>query len=358
MFDFIDGAAGNEYASYKNIETLDQIRLLPRVLVNVTQRNLKKRFLEREWGLPFGIAPMGMCDLAWPGTDKSLARASLKHNIPLCHSIAASSSLEDTYERARGNAWFQLYVGASLEKAFSHVKRAQDTGYEVLILTVDVPQVAQRIRDLRNGFKVPFRIGINQFIDFAKHPNWVIETLIAGVPKTANYSEKNSADFDSAASNGFIRDETRGKVDWNFLQQLRERWMGKLIIKGVLAPQDAVRIKQAGADAIYISNHGGRQLDSAPPAVTRLPLIREALGNNFPLIFDSGIRNGEAIVKALAMGADFVMLGRPFLFASGAYKERGVMRLIELLTDEVSLTLAQLGCKSVEELQPDMIIEN
>ena len=358
MFDFIDGAAGSEYAASKNIETLDRIRLLPRVMVNVSERSLKKKFLGKEWGLPFGIAPMGMCDLARAGTDKALAKASVQHNIPLCHSIAASSSLEVTFDRAGVNSWFQLYVGASLEKAWEHVKRAQDTGYEVLILTVDVPQVAQRIRDLRNGFKVPFRTGPRQFLDFAQHPRWVLETLMAGVPRTANFDDTNPAALYGTASNGFIREETRGKVDWKFLQQLRESWMGKLVVKGVLAPHDAVRIKEAGADAIYVSNHGGRQLDSAPPAVSRLPLIREALGNDYPLLFDSGIRNGESVVKALAMGADFVMLGRPFLFASGAYRERGVMRLVEMLTDEVSLTLAQLGCKSVEELEPNMIIEN
>ncbi len=134
--------------------------------------------------------------------------------------------------------------------------------------------------------------------------------------------------------------------------------MGKLIVKGVLAQQDALRIKEAGADAIYVSNHGGRQLDSVPPAVDRLPLIREAVGSDYPLLFDSGIRNGESVVKALALGADFVMLGRPFLFASGANGERGVMRLVELLRDEVSLTLAQLGCESVEKLERNMIIEN
>ena len=358
MFDFIDGAAGSEYAASKNIETLDRIRMLPRVLVNVAERSLKKKFLRKDWGLPFGIAPMGMCDLAWAGTDKALAKASVKHNIPLCHSIAASSSLEVTFDRAGVNSWFQIYVGASFEKAWEHVKRAQDTGYEVLILTVDVPQEAQRIRDLRNGFNVPFRIGPRQFLDFAKHPRWVLETLMAGVPKTANFDNTNPAAPSGTASNGFIREETRGKVDWKFLQQLRESWMGKLVVKGVMALQDAVRIKEAGADAIYVSNHGGRQLDSAPPAVSRLPLIREALGNDYPLLFDSGIRNGESVVKALAMGADFVMLGRPFLFASGAYRERGVMRLVEMLTDEVSLTLAQLGCKSLEELEPNMIIEN
>ena len=134
--------------------------------------------------------------------------------------------------------------------------------------------------------------------------------------------------------------------------------MGKLIVKGVLAQQDALRIKEAGADAIYVSNHGGRQLDSVPPAVNRLPLIREVVGTDYPLLFDSGIRNGESVVKALALGADFVMLGRPFLFASGANGERGVLQLVELLRDEVSLTLAQLGCESVEKLERNMIIEN
>ena len=162
--------------------------MLPRVLVNVAERSLKKKFLRKNWDLPFGIAPMGMCDLAWAGTDKALAKASVQHNIPLCHSIAASSSLEVTLDRAGANAWFQLYVGASLKKAWEHVKRAQDAGYEVLILTVDVPHVALRIRDLRNGFKVPFRMGPRQFLDFAKHPRWVLGTLMAGVPRTVNLS--------------------------------------------------------------------------------------------------------------------------------------------------------------------------
>jgi len=181
---------------------------------------------------------------------------------------------------------------------------------------------------------------------------------MAGVPRTANFDDTNSAALYGTASNSFIREETRGKVDWTFLQQLRERWIGKMIVKGVLSPQDALRIKEAGADAIYVSNHGGRQLDSVPPTVNMLPLIREAVGNNYPLLFDSGIRNGESVVKALALGADFVMLGRSFLFASGANGESGIMRMVELLTDEISMTLAQLGCKSVEELERDIIIEN
>ena len=356
MFDFIDGAAGSEFAAQSNIDVMNRLRLLPRVLVNVVERSLKTDFLGQEWRLPFGIAPMGMCDLAWAGTDRALAKAAVQHVIPLCLSIAASSSIETTQQRAGKNSWFQLYVGVSLENAWEQVQRAQDAGYKILILTVDVPQVAQRIRDLRNGFQLPFRIGPKQFMDFARHPRWVLETLRAGVPRTANYPDPNQTAKDGTPQKGFVREETRGKVDWAFLQQLRERWPGKLVVKGVLAPQDAVRIQEVGADAIYVSNHGGRQLDSAPPAITRLPLIREAVGTDYPLLFDSGIRNGEAVVKALALGANFVMLGRPFLYASGADGERGVLRLVELLSDEISLTLAQLGCNRVEELDPSMVL--
>lgn len=356
MFDFIDGAAGSEFAAQSNIDVMNRLRLLPRVLVNVVERSLKTDFLGQEWRLPFGIAPMGMCDLAWAGTDRALAKAAVQHEIPLCLSIAASSSIETTQQRAGKNSWFQLYVGVSLENAWEQVQRAQDAGYKILILTVDVPQVAQRIRDLRNGFQLPFRIGPKQFMDFARHPRWVLETLRAGVPRTANYPDPNQTAKDGTPQKGFVREETRGKVDWAFLQQLRERWPGKLVVKGVLAPQDAVRIQEVGADAIYVSNHGGRQLDSAPSAITRLPLIREAVGTDYPLLFDSGIRNGEAVVKALALGANFVMLGRPFLYASGADGERGVLRLVELLSDEISLTLAQLGCNRVEELDPSMVL--
>ena len=356
MFDFIDGAAGSEFSAQSNIDVMNRLRLLPRVLVNVVERSLKTDFLGQEWRLPFGIAPMGMCDLAWAGTDRALAKAAVQHEIPLCLSIAASSSIETTQQRAGKNSWFQLYVGVSLENAWEQVQRAQDAGYKILILTVDVPQVAQRIRDLRNGFQLPFRIGPKQFMDFARHPRWVLETLRAGVPRTANYPDPNQTAKDGTPQKGFVREETRGKVDWAFLQQLRERWPGKLVVKGVLAPQDAVRIQEVGADAIYVSNHGGRQLDSAPPAITRLPFIREAVGTDYPLLFDSGIRNGEAVVKALALGANFVMLGRPFLYASGADGERGVLRLVELLSDEISLTLAQLGCNRVEELDPSMVL--
>ena len=348
LFDFIDGAAGAEIASRLNRTSIDQIRLQPRVFVNVENRCLDKSLLGRNWSLPLGIAPMGMCDLARPGADKMLAAAAVRHNIPLCLSTAASSTIEDTYERAGDNAWFQLYVGQSEEMAMNLVHRADVAGYPVLILTVDVPEVAPRPRDLRNGFQVPFRIGVPQFIDFACHPRWSIQTLLNGIPRIANNTAAKGA-------GAFVRNESRGRVDWDFLTRLRDRWPRTLIVKGVLSPEDAVRIRDAGVDAIYVSNHGGRQFDSAPPPIQMLPLIRAAVGTDYPLLLDSGIRNGEGIIKALALGADFVMLGRPFLYGIGAGGARGLTRIIELLSNEISLTLAQLGRPNVEDIDRSVI---
>ena len=349
IFDYIDGAAGDEIAAGLNRERLERIRLQPRVLLNVENRNMKKTCLGREWDRPFGIAPMGMCDLAWPGADKMLAAAAVRYNIPLGLSTMASSSIEVTRQRASECAWFQLYVGQSEEIAFDMVRRACDAGYDILILTVDVPMVAARPREQRNGFQAPLKIGVKQFLDFATHPGWSISTLLKGVPTVANNADSNT-------SGKFVRNESRGKVDLQFLDRLRARWKGRLAVKGVLSPDDAVRIREAGVDAIYVSNHGGRQLDGAPAAIQVLPTIRAAVGDDCTIIFDSGIRNGESIVKALALGADFVMLGRPFLYAVGAAGERGLNDVVDVLTGQVDTTLAQIGRPDINDVDRGVVM--
>ena len=351
MFDYIDGAAGKEMAADLNEQALDDIRLQPRVLVNVEQRSLAKRFLGREMALPFGIAPMGMCDLSWPGADKMLAREARRRQIPLCVSTVASTRLEDMYAEAGEHTWFQLYVSQSLQTGLDLAERAQSAGYTVLILTADVPQVAKRLRDARNGFQIPFRIGPRQFLDFACHPRWSIETLLNGPPTPANFTINGQ----SVSGGGFTRNASRDQVDWHFLAQLRECWKGQLIVKGVLSSEDAEKIKAAGVDAIYVSNHGGRQLDAAPAAISKLSAIRAAVGQDYPLLFDSGVRSGEAIVKTLALGADFVMLGRAMLYAIGADGARGLTTMIDLLSEEVSQTLAQIGIRSVEDIDASVI---
>ncbi len=347
IFDYIDGAAGDEIAADLNRERLERIRLQPRVLMNVENRNIKKTCLGREWDRPFGIAPMGMCDLAWPDADKMLAAAARRYNIPLGLSTMASSNIEVTRQRAGECAWFQLYVGQSEEIAFDMVRRAGDAGYDTLILTVDVPMVAARPREQRNGFQAPLKIGVKQFLDFATHPVWSISTLLKGVPAVAN---------NAGSSGKFVRNESRGKVDLQFLDRLRDLWKGKLAVKGVLSPDDAASIQEAGVDAIYVSNHGGRQLDGAPAAIEALPAIRATVGEDLTILFDSGVRSGESIVKALALGADFVMLGRPFLYAIGGGGEPGLNDVIETLTRQVDTTLAQIGKPDINEVDRNVVI--
>lgn len=350
IFDFIDGAAGNEEAKARNRKALEAIFLQPRVLINVDQRNLKTTFLGREWGLPIGIAPMGLCNLAWPGADQMLAQAAVEYNIPVALSTAGSTSIEEFGKQAGSNGWFQLYVGGSEDQAMELVTRAETAGYDTLIFTVDVPQVAPRRRDMRNGFGMPFRIGPKQFWDFATHPRWSLTSFFKGAPFLANFPE-------AKGSNGFNRDSGRGKIDWAFLDRLRQKWPHKLIVKGVTYADDAKRIQSAGADAMLVSNHGGRQLASAPPAITILPKIRAAVGPDYPLIYDSGIRNGDSVVKALALGANFVMLGRPFLWGVAAGGMFGLKNVIDLLTNEISVTMAQVGKVRIEEIDLSVLSE-
>ena len=349
IFDFIDGSAGEERACALNVEMIEALRMMPRVLVNVENRNHQKALFDQNWNLPFGIAPMGMCDLTWPGADAMLARAAQQFGIPLVLSTMASSSIETTAERAGEHAWFQLYVGQSEEVAYHLIERAETVGYTNLILTVDVPSIGSRPREERNGFQSPFRIGPRQFLDFALHPQWSLTTLKTGMPRLANVNVPGGKQF--------RRNEARGLVDWDFLARLRERWPGNLIVKGVLGCEDSVRIRDAGADAVCVSNHGGRQLDSVPAAIQVLPQIRAAVGPDYPLLFDSGVRNGEGVIKALALGADFVLIGRPFLYAMAADGYSGLQQLIELFTSQIDISLAQLGCRDINNIDSSYMLD-
>lgn len=350
MFDYVDGAAGREIAAARNVSAFDGIALQPRVLENVAGRSLKTEFLGRGYTNPFGIAPMGMCNLTWPDADRMLAYAAHALGIPLAVSSFASTTIGEMRRWAGENAWFQLYINQDPDAALGLVDRVEEAGYEVLILTVDVPQVSRRVRDVRNGFRLPFRMGPRQILDFALHPRWSIATLLKGAPRVRSFSTGNEA-------YAVDRSASRAAADWHFLDRLRQRWAGRLIVKGVTCGSDAQRIRDAGADAVYVSNHGGRQLDSGPSAISVLPRIRSAVGADYPLVFDGGVRSGEDIARALALGADFVMLGRPALYAIGADGERGLFSLLKIMAEELDLTLAQLGLTDVSGLLDAVLTE-
>jgi len=351
VFDFIDGASGDDKLAEINSTALDQIRLEPKVFRNVENRNLSKKIFDFHFDYPFGFAPMGMTNLSWPDADKMIAKESAYNNIPTCVSMASSTTLEDMFTFSEGHSWMQIYIFQSEEFIMELLKRAESIGYKVLILTVDVPILSRRARDDRNGFGYPFKIGPKQFLDFALHPQWSLTTLFKGAPQPMNYVTSKSGD------QIFRRKESRGATDWNTLKRVREAWKGKLIIKGVMNSEDAMKIKEAGADAIQVSNHGGRQLDSATASINALPLIRKALGDDFPILFDSGIRSGSDILRALALGANFVMFGRPLMYAIGADGARGLRRIINLIKEELSTNLGLVGLTDINEVDKKIIAE-
>ncbi len=343
VFDYIDGAAGAETGADRNRSALEDMTLRPRILRNVSERSLASAVFGQVTKRPFGIAPMGMCNLSAPGADLMLARLAARYSVPLGVSTVASTPMEKLIETAQGNAWFQLYFSGDGSGTVKLVARARAAGYQTLVLTVDVPEVGRRPRELRHGFRMPFRIGPWQFLDFALHPRWSLNTLFHGKPQIANFL-MDGYEFD--------RTESRAKATWDTLARLREQWTGKLVVKGVLDTEDAVALKAAGVDAIQVSSHGARQLESAPAPFSMLPKIRAAVGADFPVFYDSGLRSGEDALKAMLNGADFVFFGRSLQFAIAAEGEAGLDQLWSVLSDEMDIAMAQIGATSIQQIRP------
>jgi L-lactate dehydrogenase (cytochrome) len=341
IFDYIDGAAGSEVGVDRAREALDAVTMMPRILQDVSVRNTAVDVFGKKAAVPFGIAPMGMCNLSGPGADLMLARLAAKHSVPHGVSTVSSTPLEEILKVSEGNAWFQLYCSGDGAGTFKLVERAKSAGYETLVVTVDVPEVGRRPRELRHGFKMPFRIGPKQFVDFALHPRWSLTSLFAGKPQMANFL-MDGYEFD--------RTESRAKATWDTLAKLRDVWSGNLVVKGVMDVEDAVNLKAKGVDAIQVSSHGARQLESAPAPIVVLPEIRKAVGNKFPIFFDSGLRSGEDMLKVLNAGADFVFLGRPLQFAIAAGGEAGLKMLWDVFTEELSIGMAQTGILDPKQL--------
>jgi len=350
VFDYIDGASGGGLGDEANRNALRALRVVPRILRDVRERNLSTTIFGKTYDLPFGIAPMGMCDLSWPGADLWLAQLAARENVPHGVSTVASSSIETFWETSQGQAWFQLYFSGDGSGTHKLVDRAKAIGYETLVLTVDVPEVGRRPRELRQGFKMPFRMSPRAFTDFALHPYWSLTTLAKGSPELGNFTPEHAA-------RGYIfdRTESRAGVDWAFFDRLRDQWPGNIVAKGVLDPRDAVELKSRGADAIQVSSHGGRQMESSVLPIHALPTIRQAVGPDFPVFFDSGVRTGEDVLKVLALGADFAFFGRPLQFSIAARQERGLAEFWEGVRTELSLSLAMLGLTDVADLSPEVL---
>ena len=350
VFDYLDGGAGNEGGLHRNIAAFDDLQLKPRMLTNIEERDLSTTLLGRKWSLPFGTAPIGFCNLMCPGAEEAIARLAVERGFPCTLSTAGTTSLERFKELAPQNAWFQLYVSRVDEIAADLVKRADEANYETLIVTVDIPISARRPRDIRNNFSVALSVTPRFVWELVSHPAWSLATLKAGIPRFENMERYTAATAAKPVA-GFVSSQISGKFDWDALKKLRDRWKRKLIVKGLLSSEDSIKARDMGCDAVVISNHGGRQLESLPAPVDIISEIRSAVGPKFPLILDSGIRSGEHIVKALAAGADFILIGRAMMFAVSALGKEGARTSVDILADEISRCMAQIGYTDIASLK-------
>ena len=349
-FDYLDGGAGDEIGLRRNIEALDALKLVPRMLVNVEKVDLSTTFLGRKWNMPFATAPIGAGGLMWPRGEEAIARAAVEAGIPYTNATPACISLERVREVAGDNAWFQLYVGRAEPMVEDLVARAEAAGYEMMFVTVDVPVPPRRLRDLHNKFTMPFAWTPWVIWQLVTHPEWSVRTLLNGIPRFANM-ERYAPIKGVQPMARYMSSQVTGKFDWDSLKKLRDRWKGKIVPKGLLSPEDCVKAKEIGCDGVVVSNHGGRQLGSLPASIEVLPAIRAAVGKDFPLILDSGIRSGEHIVKALASGADFCLLGRAIVYSVAGMGVSGPAVVMDLLRAEMEQVLGQIGYPNIAALK-------
>ena len=354
IYDFIEGGPGAERALDRNIEAFRDIALIPRVLTECNKRDLSVEFLGKRYAAPFGVSPMGIGNAAWPGTDLALARAMGEAKLPYSLSTAGSTSVEEMAKAANGYLWFQLYINMTREIAADLCDRAAASGVDVLIFTVDANVPSRRLRDLRHQLAMPLKFRPGLIAQFAMAPQWSIATALAGPPGMGNLKKYLAGSGNDLKE--MLAAMATSRLIWDDLSWLRDRWRGKLVVKGVMGAADAKHCQALGADAVMVSNHGGRQLSSAVSSIEALPAVRAAVGPDYPLLLDSGVRTGEDILKALTLGANFVTMGRPFLFASAAVgPERGGRKVVEIVRAEIDNALGNLGCNSLAELGPDLL---
>jgi (S)-mandelate dehydrogenase len=355
-FDYLDGGAEDESGMAHNRQALQRYRFIPRYLVDVSGLTTDRELFGHTYSAPFGIAPTGLANMIWPGAELMLLGEAQRRNLPFVLSTPSTTAIEAAAESAPGaSLWFQLYVSRQPDITDDLMKRASDAGVHVLVITVDVPVAAKRERDLRNGMKLPLRLSLSNFIDFALHPRWSWEMLRHGAPGFANLAPYAGVDKSTKTLAEFMASTLTTPFTWPDLERIREQWRGALVVKGILDPRDAKRCAEIGCDGIQLSNHGGRQLDSAVSPLEVLPAVRQAVGGDVKLLIDSGVRRGSDIAKLLALGADFAFFGRPGLYGAGAAGTEGVRMALDCIADEFNRTLAQLGCCHPNELRADML---
>jgi (S)-mandelate dehydrogenase len=358
LFEFVDRGTEEEVALHNNREAFERIKLLPRMLVDVSGRKLDTTVFGKEHKMPIGIAPTGAAGMMWYKGELELARAAKAAGIPFSLATGSITSMEQVAAEVGGTLWMQLYMWADRKLSHQVVRRAANAGFEALLVTVDGVVAGNREYNRRNGFQIPFRYNSRNTSDVLMHPRWLFGVLAryianGGMPTRANFPEELRTNI--TRDYGGDKRTRSDNLCWDDLKALRDIWPNKLVVKGILHPDDAEKALEYGADGISVSNHGGRNCDAAPSPIEVLPQIVKAVGDRTTILFDSGVRRGSDVVKALALGAKMVLIGRSTLYGTAAAGEAGAKRALDIYRGEISRSMAQIACNQVSAIGPEHV---
>lgn len=351
VWQYLESGTGKDQTMQRNRKALDNMTFLPRFVRGKIDTQTETTFLGRTYAVPFGIAPMGLSGLVWPDAERILAQSARKNQIPYCYSTVATQTPESIGPEVGEMGWFQLYPPRDPEIRKAMLSRAQKAGFHTLIITADVPAAGRREVSRKAGLTIPPRINLKMLWEGATHPTWSMQIVKHGLPRL-RFVESFSPKKDMKSAANYARFEFRGDLDWEYIRAVRDLWQGPVILKGLLHPEDAARAVAEGLDGIVVSNHGGRQFDGGVAAIEALSAVVKAVNGKAAVIFDSGVRSGLDVLRALSLGADFVMVGRPYLYGVSALGNSGADHVFNILHEDLVNNMKQLGIARPLDVRP------
>jgi L-lactate dehydrogenase (cytochrome) len=356
-FEYLDGGCNEDINLHRNTTELREVQLRPNYLRDHAGSATRTTLFGIEYAAPFGIAPIGLQGLIWPGATEILARAAYKHQIPFTLSTVATSDIETIGKITEGQAWFQLYHPTEDRLRDDLIQRSAAAGYPVLVILCDVPTFGYRPRDIRNGLAMPPKMSLTNILQIMGKPRWALNTLIQGQPSFANLKPYLPKGLDLKQLGKFMDQTFSGRLNEEKIKPIRDMWKGKLVLKGVASEHDAAEAIRLGIDGIIVSNHGGRQLDAGEASIHPLTRIAKKYGDQIEVMVDSGLRSGPDIARAMASGAKFTFLGRSFMYGAGALGKRGGNHTIAMLKMQLQQIMEQLCCERVADF-PEHYVHN
>jgi L-lactate dehydrogenase (cytochrome) len=354
-FEYLDGGCNSDVSVARNTSEIREVQLQPRYLRNYGESSTKTKVLGMEFDAPFGIAPVGLQGLMWPNAPEILAKSALKHNVPFVLSTVTTMSIERASELTEGNAWFQLYNPVEDNISNDIIDRAEAAGCPVLVLLCDVPTFGYRPRDIRNGLALPPKMSVNNILQILGKPSWAYNTLKHGQPTFETLKPYTPEGLNLKELGKFMDKTFSGRLNAEKIKPIRDRWKGKLVLKGVASEQDTIDAIKMGFDGIILSNHGGRQLDAAQSTIKTLHDVVNKYSDQIEIMMDSGLRSGPDIACAMASGAKFTFMGRSFMYGAAALGNKGGDHTIAMMKRQFKQVMDQLCCERVEDLPNHLV---